>query len=110
MPFSINEIKKLIFQLFKFNSNEGSASIAKNRLKLVLVNDRVKISPQQMDKLKQDLIEAISRYVDIDKEQLEVCLTRKEKSTSLIVNIPVKVRKKEKSVLRRLSTSRKDKR
>lgn len=101
MASSLTRLKKVLSQLVGQFFKQESAVVAKNRLKLVLIHDRVKISPQQMDQLKQDLIEAISKYIEIDKDQLEVSLTRKNKTTSLIVNIPVKTRKKEKNTLRR---------
>ena len=105
MSVSIAQIKEFLSKILGITFEEESATVAKNRLKLVLVHDRVKISPQQMEQLKQDLIGAISKYVEIDKDQLEVSLTRKKKMTSLVVNIPVKVRKKEKITLRRPQSS-----
>ncbi len=68
---------------------EASKSVAKERLRLVLVHDRMDISEQTMNNLREDLIEVIGRYMEIDKEALEVSLTREDEGVALIANIPV---------------------
>ena len=108
MQVSLSGIKNFLLKILGI-AEEETASVAKNRLKLVLVHDRVKISPQEMEQLKQDLIDAISKYVAIDQDQVEVSLTKKDKTTSLIVNIPVKIRKNEKEGKNRTSFRRKKK-
>ena len=66
-----------------------SGEIAKNRLQLVLVQDRVKLSPENMDKLKDELIQLISRYVEIDREGIDISLTKAGRQSRLTANIPV---------------------
>ncbi|MEG1536891.1 MAG: cell division topological specificity factor MinE [Clostridiales bacterium] len=68
---------------------DASKSIAKERLRLVLVHDRMDISEQTMNNLREDLIEVIGRYMEIDTEGLEVSLTREDEGVALIANIPV---------------------
>ncbi|MEI6222121.1 MAG: cell division topological specificity factor MinE [bacterium] len=91
----LQSIKGFFTKVFPDAFDDESANVAKNRLKLVLVNDRVKITPEEIELLKQDLLEVICRYIEIDKEDLEVFLTQKNKTTSLVVDIPVRSRKKE---------------
>lgn len=66
-----------------------SKDIAKERLRLVLVHDRVNVSPQLMETLKDDMFRAISNYMDINEECMEVSLTHTESSVTLVANIPV---------------------
>ncbi|MGQ9599534.1 MAG: cell division topological specificity factor MinE [Anaerolineae bacterium] len=66
-----------------------SRDIAKERLQLVLVHDRVKISPVLLDKMKDELITVISRYVEIDAEGVEVTFTQSKRESRLIADIPV---------------------
>lgn len=66
-----------------------SKDIAKERLRLVLVHDRVNVSPQVMETLKDDMFRAISNYMDINEECMEVSLTHTESSVTLVANIPV---------------------
>lgn len=62
---------------------------AKNRLKLVLMHDRTQISPSVLAQMRDDMVEVISRYVEIDQEALEVNLESESNSIALVANIPV---------------------
>jgi cell division topological specificity factor len=66
-----------------------SREIAKDRLQLVLVQDRVNLPPQKMSKLKDDLIKVISEYVEIDREGIEISLSKTGRRSRLMANIPV---------------------
>jgi cell division topological specificity factor len=68
---------------------QSSREIAKQRLQLVLVHDRVKISPAMLDKLKDELITVISRYVEIDADSVEVTFTQSKRQSRLTADIPV---------------------
>jgi len=67
-----------------------SSQMAKERLKLVLVHDRIKVSPELLDTLKGELIGAISKHIDIDQAGLEVTITRGDKFDKLVANIPIR--------------------
>jgi cell division topological specificity factor len=66
-----------------------SREIAKNRLQLVLVQDRVNMSPQLLQTLKDELISVISKYVEIDEENMEVTFTQSRRQSRLTADIPV---------------------
>ena len=66
-----------------------SREIAKNRLQLVLVHDRVNLSPQLLQMLKDELIVVISKYVEIDVDAVEVSLTQSKRQSRLTADIPV---------------------
>ncbi|HWR41194.1 MAG TPA: cell division topological specificity factor MinE [Patescibacteria group bacterium] len=78
----------LIMKLFG-KEPAGSKSVAKERLRLVLVHDRVDVSPQLMEVLKEDMIKVISNYMEINEQQMEVNLTSNRSSVALVANIPV---------------------
>ncbi|MHB1653661.1 MAG: cell division topological specificity factor MinE [Desulfitobacteriaceae bacterium] len=67
----------------------SSKNIAKERLRLVLVHDRASISPQMLNKLREDLIKVISNYMDIDEGAMEVNLSQDDREVALVANIPV---------------------
>jgi len=67
----------------------SSREVAKNRLQLVLVHDRVDLSPQKMQMLRDELISAISKYVEIDVEGMQVNLTQNNRHCRLTADIPV---------------------
>jgi len=67
----------------------SSREIAKERLKLILVYDRVKISPDLLQTLKDEIISVISEYIEIDREATEVTLQPGKKYSRLVANIPI---------------------
>ncbi len=71
-------------------TSDNSKDRAKERLRLVLVQDRALLSPGLLDKLKEDIVEVLSKYMDIDEESLEVNLDNSDESVALVANIPVK--------------------
>ena len=66
-----------------------SREVAKERLQLVLVQDRIKISPAMLDKMKDELITVISRYVEIEADGVEVTFTQSKRASRLVADIPV---------------------
>jgi cell division topological specificity factor len=66
-----------------------SSEIAKERLQLVLVQDRFKISPDTLEKLKDELIKVISRYVEIEADGVQVNFTQTRYQSRLVADIPV---------------------
>jgi cell division topological specificity factor len=73
-----------------FFRESRSKDVAKQRLRLVLVQDRMGVTPQFMEMLKKDIIDVLTRYVEIDEGQLEVNLTSEDTSMALVANIPVR--------------------
>lgn len=75
---------------------KGSGDVAKDRLKLLLVSDRADCSPDVMMAIKNDIIQVISKYMEIDAEGLDIQITQTESETSngtvpaLYANIPIK--------------------
>ena len=68
---------------------------AKERLHLVLVQDRVNVSADFLDMMKQEIVEVIKKYVDIDESEIDVKLTTQKNSDgtvgtpALYANIPI---------------------
>jgi len=63
--------------------------VAKERLRLVLVHDRLDVSEEMMDNLRIDLIEVIGKYMEIDIAAVEVSLSREDDVIALTTNIPI---------------------
>ena len=79
---------EVVMKLLNRNQ-KTSKEIAKDRLKVVLIHDRANISPEVMQALKNDIIEVISHYMDINKNELEISLENDDNSVALLANIPV---------------------
>ncbi len=72
----------------------ASKQAAKDRLKLVLMQDRASVSPDFFEMMKKEIIDVIKKYIEIDEESLEVELTRGMEAglegPALYANIPIK--------------------
>ena len=83
------------FKKFKKSEKEDSKSTAKERLHLVLAQDRANISADFLEMMKQEIIEVIKKYIDIDEKAIDVRLTNKEGedgslgAPALYANIPI---------------------
>lgn len=73
-----------------FFTRKKSAISAKERLQLVLVHDRTDLTPAQLEALKDDLLKAISQYIDIDPEAVQIGLERDGRSQRLVADIPLR--------------------
>ena len=94
-------LMELINKIFK---RENSKEIAKERLKLVLIHDRSNVSPEILEKLRNEIIEVISKYIEIDREEMEIQLTKTQTEEgerivpALVANIPIKSVKKDSQI------------
>lgn len=95
------EIKELFEPVLSFIKNlqkkdkePASKQAAKDRLKLVLMQDRASVSPDFFEMMKKEIIDVIKKYIEIDEEALEVELTRGLEAglegPALYANIPIK--------------------
>jgi len=73
-----------------FPKKKSSKQVAKERLQLVLSHDRMRIPPGILEPLKDDLIDVISNYVEIEEEGITVEFEDQEgEMRSLVASIPV---------------------
>ncbi|MDO4325578.1 MAG: cell division topological specificity factor MinE [bacterium] len=81
--------------LFEMFRKKTSGTIAKDRLKLLLVSDRANCSPEMMEMIKNDIINVISKYMEIDAEGVEIQILETDSETTngkipaLYANIPI---------------------
>ncbi len=71
----------------------SSGSVAKERLRLVLTQDRAGIPPGLLDTLKDEIIEVISRHVEVDVDGVQVTVTQSNRESSLVADIPLRDRR-----------------
>ena len=70
---------------------KSSRQIAKDRLKILLISDRVNCSQEMMEMIKNDIAKVISKYMKIDAESMEIQITQTSgiKNPTLYANIPI---------------------
>jgi len=72
-----------------FRREESSKTQAKERLRLVLMSDRVSLAPDVFDSMKGEMLSVVRRYLDIDERRLDVHFENAERHFMLLANIPV---------------------
>jgi cell division topological specificity factor len=72
------------------SKDTSSAEKAKDRLRLVLINDRTDLSATALESLKDDLLEVLSRYIKIDPDSIKIDITKEGRQQRLIADIPIK--------------------
>jgi cell division topological specificity factor len=79
-----------VFDFFNrlFGAKPSSAT-AKERLRLVLLSDHLSLAPDVVEALKNDLIEVISRYCEVDAANCDVTFERQDKQIAMLANIPI---------------------
>ncbi|MFA5522004.1 MAG: cell division topological specificity factor MinE [Castellaniella sp.] len=77
------------FLSFLLGSKKSSAKVAKDRLQLILINERGENrgSPDFLPQLQKELVEVISKYVHIDPKDIQVNLERQDSLEVLEVKI-----------------------
>ena len=70
--------------------DQKSASLAKERMKLVLIHDRTDLSPRALDELKDELIQVISRHIEIDPDAVRIDMAQDGRQQRLIADIPLR--------------------
>lgn len=84
------------FRQSEKKEDSNTKDVACNRLKFVLMQDRTNLTPELMDRMRKELIELLSKYVEMDKEALELGFEQEGTQMALMLSIPV-VRAKEES-------------
>ena len=72
-----------------FSREPSSADKAKDRLRLVLINDRTDLSGAALENMKDDLLEVLSRYIKIDPDAMQIDITQDGRQQRLIADIPI---------------------
>jgi cell division topological specificity factor len=78
----IDFIKRLFGQ-------SGSSATAKERLRLVLMTDHLELAPDMIEAMKRDFVDVISRYVEVDRERIEVTFEHQDRTLAMLANIPI---------------------
>lgn len=78
----------ILEKLFGIGKVESS-SIAKERLQLVLVHDRSDLSQEQVSAMKDEILEVIARYVEFDREAVNISLNNQNRDSILHAEIPI---------------------
>lgn len=67
-----------------------SRSKVKQRLKFILAHDRAAISPQIFEQMRREIMQVVSKYVELEEENIEINLESDRDLTAVIANLPIR--------------------
>ena len=70
--------------------HKRSAQNAKERLQLVLIHDRTDLTPAELTAMKDEILQVISRHLDIDSEAVQIAVQHDGRSQRLVADIPLR--------------------
>lgn len=68
---------------------ESAKETACNRLRVVLMQDRTNLTPELMERMRKEMVELLSKYIEMDKDALELNLEQDGEQIALMLSIPV---------------------
>ncbi len=74
----------------RFFGENPSSKVARQRMQVVLMHDRMDIAPDIMEAVKNDIIKVLSRYMELDSQSIRVDLEQGKNYTALISNVQIK--------------------
>lgn len=85
------DIYNTVARFFRPQDEEENASksVATNRLKLVLMQDRTNLTPKILEQMRGELVDLLSKYLEMDKELLELNFEQEGDQVALMLSIPV---------------------
>ncbi len=102
----LKEICNRVLSLFKQTEKEeeNAKDVACNRLRVVLMQDRTNLTPELLQRMRKELVELLSKYVEMDKDALELNFDQEGDQMALMLSIPVIRAKDEKEIEEALKT------
>ena len=79
-----------------FREKRSASQIAEERLRLVLIQDRLSLSSKEFEMLKEDVIKVLSKYFDIEENEIKINLERTKEKNIFEAIVPLISQKKEK--------------
>jgi len=82
-----------VFDFITGRKKPTPGEVARERLKVVLAHDRLKVNPELLEQIKTDLLSVISRRLEVDEQHVQVIMAREDRWDKLHADVPIKLQK-----------------
>jgi cell division topological specificity factor len=82
-----------VFEFMVGRKKPTPGEMAKERLKVVLVHDRLKVNPEVLEMIRAEVLSVISKRLEVDEQQMQVLLTREGGADKLQTDVPIRRQK-----------------
>ena len=82
-----------VFEFMSGRKKPSPGEVARERLKVVLAHDRIKVNPELLELIKMDLLKAISQRMEVDEQRVQVNMTREGGLDKILADMPIKRQK-----------------
>ena len=76
------------FDRIRGRTNKRSAQDAKQRLQFILFHDRIDLPPEQLDAMKREILDVISKYVAVEQDRVDIALQQRQRDSLIVAEIP----------------------
>jgi cell division topological specificity factor len=80
-----------LLDMLRGRTAKHSAQDAKDRLQFILFHDRIDLTPDQLDAMKREILEVISKYVSVEQERVDIALQQRQRDSLIVAEIPFSV-------------------
>jgi cell division topological specificity factor len=82
-----------VFEFIVGKKKPSAGEVAKERLKVVLVHDRLKVNPEVLEVIKAELLSVLSRRMEVDEQNMQINLARQSGMDTVQAHVPIKRQK-----------------
>jgi cell division topological specificity factor len=79
-----------VFEFMAGKKKPTPGEVAKERLKVVLAHDRLKLNPELLEIIRDEILSVVSRRLAIDEDQVQINLTHEGGAEQLLANMPIR--------------------
>jgi cell division topological specificity factor len=75
-------------RVFGRTPKQRTGATAKERLQFILVHDRINLPPESLEQMKKEILDVISKYVEVDGSGIDIALQKRQRDSLLVAEVP----------------------
>ena len=80
----ISELPFLLIAQAAMAPQAKTAQEAKERLQFILFHDRIDLPPEQLEEMKKEILQVISKYVSVEQDRVDIALQQRQRDSTTL--------------------------